>query len=322
MIDPAPGGLTGPIGEHIVAVGNETQHFYRESSGAWAEAGTLTLPPGYQAMSMSDDWLAVRRAPGEPGFSGDGEVRIYAIASGPTVTATLAATLAPDPSWPVGLREGFGRDVVVDGDLAVVSAVNLSAATPGTVRVSGRPAASGRRCRSWAGPSATPPGSDRPSRWPTAPPSIACVVLTYEPLPVVRIYVDAGSGFALEQELLPAAPLPGASQNVFGSSLSIDGDLLAMAGDATAVASADPGHLPVNVAARAPLPPPRHLDQGGAGEGVHHPARRRGQEHLPLPGPGLGSARRSDRAGDADPPPGCGFFCFNIGFEAWSLDRR
>jgi hypothetical protein len=23
-----------------------------------------------------------------------------------------------------------------------------------------------------------------------------------------------------------------------------------------------------------------------------------------------------------DPPPGCGFICFNIGFEAWSLDRR
>jgi hypothetical protein len=322
VIEPGPGGISGPIGEHILAVGDQTQHFYRETSGVWAEAGTFAVPAGFQPMSMTDDWLALRRAPGDPGFSGDGEVRIYAIASGPTVTATLAATLSPDPSWPVGLREGFGRDVVVDGDLAVVSAVDLSAPTPGTVRIFRSTGGVWSPVQELGGTVADATGFGSAIATDDGPTVDRVVVLTYEPLPVVRIYVDAGSGFALEQDLLPDAPLPGASQNVFGSSLSIDGDLLAMAGDATAVPSADPGHLPVNVA--HVLLYRRHATwtREARVKAFVTPHDAGVKSSFPYRVQAAGQHVAVTVLVTPDPPPGCGFFCFNIGFEAWSVDRR
>ena len=325
-------GFGGPIGEHVIALGGTAPYgepttvaFFRPVAGTWAPAGSTTLPAGFQLSAMTDDWLVARRVPGDPSFSGDGQVLVLAVeTAGPLVSAAQVATLGPDPSWPAALREGFGNAVALDGDLLAVGAVGQSAPPPGGGRVF-RAGPGG-----WA-PAQSLGGTVEPStfgrtlavddgatvdRLVIGPQGTSVATLA------VDVLVDAGSGFALEQRLDRDAGLPDASNgNYYAASIAIDGPALAIAARTSTVPSADPLHAPVTVGhvstyrrygtwvREAELDLfPTPFD---AGVRTSLPAR------LQLSGSHLAASLFVT----PDEPPGCVFPCFVFGFEAWSFDR-
>jgi hypothetical protein len=325
-------GFGGPLGEHIIALGGTAPpgepvpvRFFRPVAGVWGAAGSATLPAGFQLAAMTDDWLVARRVPGDPSFSGDGEVRVFRVdTTGPSVTATFVTSLGPDPSWPAALREGFGTAVALDGDLLAVGATGLSAATPGGARLF-RSNGTGWSPTLSLGGAAGPAFFGRSLAVDDGPTLDRVVVGPVgDSLATLGIDVlaDSGAGFTLEQRVDhdEAAPdLSGGSY--FASSVALDGALLALTTRTRTVASADPGHPAVTVGDVA-------LFRRGA-------AWVRERELTPSPEPtdaGIRSALtgRLQAAGShvaasvfvtPDEPPGCIFPCFVFGFEAWSIDR-
>jgi hypothetical protein len=325
-------GFGGPLGEHVIALGGTAPpgepvpvRFFRPVAGVWGAAGTATLPAGFQLSAMTDDWLVARRVPGDPSFTGDGEVRIYRIdTSGSAVTATFVTVLGPEPSWPAALREGFATAVALDGDLLAVGATGVSAPTPG-----------GARLFRWNGTDWTAAqslgGVSRPAffgRSLAVDDGATVDRLVIGPVGDnlatlgIDVLADSGAGFTLEQRLDhdEAAPdLSGGSY--FASSVAIDGPLLALTTRTRTVASSAPGHAPVTVGDVATY-------RRGA-------TWVRERELTPSPDPadaGIRSALtgRLQAAGNhmaasvfvtPDEPPGCVFPCFVFGFEAWSIDR-
>jgi hypothetical protein len=322
-------GITGPLGEHVVALPTGTGAlFYRPVAGTWGPAGSVTVPDGYQVSAVTDRWLAARRVPGAPGATGDGEVRLYALdTSGTDVVATPAATLGPDPIWPTALREGFGQQVALDGDLLAVSASGFNAPSPGGVRMFRATAGS------WAPVQSLGAGS-APQRYGAA---IAVddgatvdrivVATQYDALLTIGLDVLAdtgtGGGFVAEQSLVPDTTQPDQSGGLlFGSSLALDGDLLALTARSTTVASVQADHAPVTVG---------HVQVFRRGPATWAREGEVGTFTVPYDA-GVASAYpyRLQTAGghvavtvlaNPDPPAGCQFPCFSIGFEAWSLDR-
>lgn len=319
-------GLGGPMGEHVIAVGSDQIEFVRETAGTWALAGSLALPLGYQLSAMTDRWLAARRVPGAPGATGDGEVRLYSIdASGSSVTATLAATVGPDPSWSVELREGFGHFVALDGGVLAVSAHGFNAPTPGAVRIFHDVAGTWTPVQSLGGGS----GDAAQFGWSVAVDDGAAVDrLVLAPQSdtgnQVDIYADAGGGFALEQTLLPGPPDPTAGwPELFGYAVAIDGNLLAVTAHAASVPSAQPGHDDVPVGHvrifrlrsagwTKEADVPTFHDPEVAGVKAEAPSRLQvAAGHVAV-----------TQFVTPDPPDGCSFPCFTFGFDAWSLDRH
>lgn len=325
-------GAAGPVGEHVIGLGGTapygeptTVHFYRPVAGVWGPAGTATLPAGFQLSAMTDRWLVARRVPGDPSFSGDGQVRVFALDTAASeVTATEVAVLGPDPAWPTALREGFGTTVSLDGDLLAVGATGVSAPTAGGVRVF-RAGPGG-----WA-PVQSLGGTTEPSAFGRAlavddGPTVDRLVVGIQGTSVATLAVDVladdGSGFVLEQRLDRDANLPDASNGAyFAGAVAIDGPTIAVTARTSTVASADPLHAPVTVG---------HVTiyrRGGtwyreteldvfpepydAGVRSALPAR------LQLAGTHLAASVWVS----PDEPPGCVFPCFVLGFEAWSLDR-
>ena len=153
---------------------------------------------------MTDDWLVARRVPGDPAFTGDGQVLVLSVdTSGPSVSAAQVATLGPDPSWPAALREGFANAVALDGDLLAVGAVGLSAPTAGGVRVF-RAGPGG-----WA-PTQSLGGTVEPSTFGRTLAvddgvSVDRLVIGPQgnsiPTLAVDVLADSGGGFVLEQRL-------------------------------------------------------------------------------------------------------------------------
>lgn len=325
-------GFGGPVGEHVVALGGTappgqptTVRFYRPTAGVWAESGSTTLPAGYQMSAMTDDWLVARRVPGDPSFSGDGEVRVFAVdTAGAQVSATQVASLGPDPSWPTALREGFGNAVALDGNLLAVGAVGMTAPTAGGVRVF-RAGPAG-----WA-PAQSLGGTTEPSTFGRTlavddGTSVDRLVIgpqgTSIPTLAIDVLADDGTGFALEQRLDRNAGLADASNgSYFAAAMAIDGPMLAITSRTTTVASADPAHAPVTVG---------HVTAYRRGGTWYRDAE---VDVFPTPyDAGVRSAlpARLQLAGNhiatslwvtPDEPPGCVFPCFVLGFESWSLDR-
>lgn len=326
---PAPGGagLGGPLGEHIVAVPTGTgASFFRETAGVWAAAGSMTVPDGFQVADMTDRWLAARRVPAAPGSSGDGEVRIYAVdASGPTVVPTLATTLGPDPAWPAALREGFGRAVSLDGDLAAVSGSGLSGPTPGGVRVFRATAGTWSPVQS-LGDGSSPQSFGNAITIEDGTTVDRLAISTNVPTLLttgIEIHADDGSGFTLEQSLTPDPGQVDASGGLlFGSSLDLDGELLALTARSTTVASAEMGHAPVTVGhvqmfRRGPVA----WSQDGEVGTFTVPYDADVASAYPYRLQVSGAHVAVTVLVNPDPPVGCTFPCFNLGLEAWSLDR-
>jgi hypothetical protein len=318
-------GFPSLIGEHVIAAVGTPTTFVRETAGSWGVAGTFSPELGYQPVAMDDHWLVVRRVPGDPGASGDGEVRVYALdTSGATVTATLAATLGPDPAWPAELRAGFGRAVALDGDLLAVSATRTDEPAPGGVRAF---RASGG---SWTPVASFGAGIDDPT-WFGDPvavddgPSVDRLAISTEAGAdrAVEVLVDAGSGFAPEDLLTPGPADPTAiGPELFGAAIAVDGDRLAVTAHRASVPSADSSHPRVEVAHvriyrhGATWTPETevatYLDPTQSGIVSTYPI----ELHV------VGSHVAVSQIVSPDPPPGCPFPCFAIGFEAWSIDRR
>jgi hypothetical protein len=318
-------GFPSLIGEHVIAVVGTPTTFVRQTAGRWAAAGTFDLELGYQPMAMDDHWLVVRKALGEPGALGDGEVRVYALdTTGPTVTATLAATLGPDPVWPAELRAGFGRAVALDGDLLAVGANRTDQPGPGAVRAFRADA------RTWGPVASFGAGVDDPSWFGDAVAvddgaSVDRLAISTQAGTgrAVEVLADSGGGFAPEDLLTPGPTDPTAhGPDIFGSALAIDGDRLAATSHRASVPSADPSHPRVDVAHVSVF---RHgttwapetevatyVDPTQAGVISTYPI----ELHL------VGTHVAVSQIVTPDPPPGCPFPCFAIGFEAWSIDRR
>ena len=322
-----PIGFAGPLGEHIVAVGaGPAVEFFRETNATWGSAGTFTIAAGSQLITVSDRWMVARLLPTSPGT--EGTVTVYSLdTSGPTVVPTLAATLGPDPAWPLSLREGFGTpSIALDGDLLMVGAQGQFNPTPGGARLF---RATGGVWSAVQSVGAEPGGpnsfaramavDDGPTldRYAVSPPGPSTA-----PTPV-DIYADSGSGFVLEQSVNRDASEPDSTDGLlFGSTLALDDDLLAVAGRGSLLASSEPGHPDVAVGSVQLF-----RRSGGAW------SREAEVNTFPVPPPtGVRNMNpfRLQVSGDhvavtvfitPDPPPGCVFPCFVFGFEAWSLDR-
>jgi len=275
---------------------------------------------------MTDRWLAARRVPGAPGASGDGQVRMYSLeASGPTVVATLATTLSPDPAWPVALREGFGRAVAAYGHIIAVSGSGYSGPSPGGVRVFRATAGTWSAVQSLGGGTA-PQSFGNTVAVDDGPTVDRLVVGTQFPSPPslgLEIHADTGSGFTLEQSLTPDPLLPDASGGLlFGSTVALDGDLLAVTARSATVASAEVGHAPVTVGyvqmfRRGPVAWTREAEVGT----FTSPYDPDVVSAYPFRLQAADTHVAASVIVNPDPPVGCTFPCFNIGLEAWSLDR-
>lgn len=318
--------LSGPMGEHIVALGGSSQvEFFRETAGTWGSAGTFTLPPDTQLAAANDHWMALRTFTLSPGV--ETSVRVYALdSSGPTVVATPAATLLGDPAWPLALREGFGGPgVALDGDIIVVGAHGQFGPTPGGARIFR--ATSG----TWAPVLSLGASTSGPNIFATAlavhdGPTVDRVVIGPQgdspTLPQVFVYADAGSGFALEQTLSRDTSDPDASSGgLFGAAVAIEGDLIAVTSRTASIPSAEVGHANVTVGYV-------QLFRKGATwaeetEVATHetPAPADVVSMLPFKLQITGNHVAVTMFISPDPPPGCTFPCFNFGFEAWSIDR-
>ena len=326
-------GFGGPIGEHVIALGGTAPpgdpvpvRFFRPVAGVWGAAGSATLPAGFQLAAMTDDWMVARRVPGDPSFSGDGEVRVYQVdTAGPSVTATFVTALGPDPAWPAALREGFTNAVALDGDLLAVGAVGLSAPTAGGVRVF-RAGPGG-----WA-PAESLGGTVEPSTFGRTlavddGASIDRLVIGPQGTSIatlaVDVLADSGGGFVLEQRLDRNAGLPDASNgNYYAASIAIDGPTLALTARTSTVASADPLHPPVTVGHVTTYR--RYGTWVREAEVGVFPTPFDAGVRSSLPGrlQLSGSHLAASVFVTPDEPPGCVFPCFVFGFEAWSIDRR
>lgn len=319
-------GITGPLGEHIVGLsGSQAIEFFREIDGVWASAGTVPLAAGRQMVALNDSWMVLRTVPASP--TTDSPVEVFAVdASGPTVTVTPAATLHGDPAWPLALRNGFGSPAVaLDGDLLAVAAQGMFEPAPGGLRLFRAAAGSWQPVQSLG---AEPGGPNQFARslavddGATVDRLVVGPQITPPAASVVDVYADTGAGFVPEQRFggAPAGPdvYDGA---LFGSSVAIDGDLIAVTARGVKVPSSTPNHADVTVGYV-------QLFRKGATWAV--------EAEVPLfttPGPAATVSAvpfRLQMAGNhvavlvfvsPDPPVGCSFPCFNFGFEAWSIDR-
>lgn len=326
----SPGFVSLFGGDDIVSLGGTVAgtnavEFFRRTGGTWGSAGTLTLPSDTQLSAATDRWIALRTVPivsGQPT-----PVLVYSLdTTGPGVVATLAATLAPDPSWPANLQGGFGgQGMALDGDLLVVGAQGQFAPAPGGARVFRATGGVWAPVLSLGGAST---GPNSYARYLAADDGasvdrIALGPQADSPVPaVVEVYADTGSGFVLEQIVTrdPADP-DIASGSFFGNGIALDGDLLAVTSRAVKVPSSEVGHADVTVGyvqlfrrgttwvreAEVPI--------------FTNPAPADVTSTFPWRLQARGNHVAVAVLISPDPPPGCPFPCFNLGMESWSIDR-
>ncbi len=328
QVVPLPDGLGAgpPTGEHVLAIAMfDGLHLYRPTGGTWGPAGTITLPPGYVLGAMTDRWLVLRHDPGAE-LVGDADLLVYAVdTSGPTVTATLATTLQPDPTWSSGLREGFGAAVSLDGGLLAVTATPGASGGGPLVRIYRE------QLGSWSAVQTIgdtvglqrQTGVMAVDDGPTVDRLVLSPFITSLQTPAVDVWADSGAGFVPEQHLqLDTALADASGGNVFGSSVAIEGDLLAVTSRSVTVPSAQGGHDPVTVGFV-------QLYRHGVAWAPEHEAGLYVSPYdagvrtaLPFRLQAAAGHVAAAVLASLDEPPGCPFPCIAIGLEAWSLDRR
>jgi len=314
-------GLYG--GDHIVATGFSPIAFFHEAGGTWAPAGTLTLGEGFGLAGITDNWLVARRGFGAPGTPA---VQVFSLTvTAGAVVASLAATLTASPTLSPDQQSGFARQVALDGDLIAVSGTGGNAPAPGYVEVFRATAGVWSSTQVVGG---TPGDNDSfgMSIGVDDGPTIDRIAVTTPGTSLLQVetFADTGSGFGLEQTLLPPPPGPTAiSPEAFGGALAIDGNRLATMAHNHTVASETPGHDPVKVAAvriyrwtgttwAYDNELATHTVPATAGVVSTYPAGLQIRDnHIAV-----------NQFITPDPPPGCTFPCIYLGFEAWSLDYR
>lgn len=320
-------GFAGPMGANnlIAMPGPSTIQFFRQAAGTWSAAGSVVIPTDRFVTAVSDRWIVLRsNTPPAPGV--DGTVLVYEIDnSGPSVTASPAATLGPDPAWPAALREGFGINMALDGNLlAVTGQAQVPGVEPGgrvfratngtwqpVVSVGGVP----------GGPVSIGQGL-AVDDGATVDRVAVQVRATSTSLPTVDVFADSGSGFALEQSLSrTTGPTDVSGGLYFGSTVAMDGTLLATTSRQVQVPSSEVGHADVKVG----------YVQMYRLAGSWAPEAEVATFTNPAPADVVSTGTlRLMAAGNnvaatqfvsPDPPVGCTFPCFIFGFEAWSIDR-
>ncbi|MFN8051375.1 MAG: hypothetical protein U0Q22_08070 [Acidimicrobiales bacterium] len=323
--------LLGPIGEHIVALGGSTAvEFFRQTAGVWGSAGTFALPTDMQLAAMDDRWMVLRSIALNPGT--EGRVEVYSVdASGPTVTVTLATTLTSDPAWPLALREGFGSPwISLDGNLMVVAAQGMFTPTPGGARVF---RAVGGVWGAVASLGAAPGGPNQFAAAAAVDDGATVDRLALSPTPVspapptVDVYADTGAGFVLEQSLSRDTADPDSfSGLLFGNTIALDGDVLAVTARGVKVPSAEVGHADVGVGYvqmfhRTTVGATSTWQREAEVGAFVTPAPADVVSMYPVRLQAVGSHVAVSVLVNPDPPAGCQFPCFAFGFEAWSFDR-
>jgi len=303
--------------------------FLSETGGVWSIIGTSALT--HPAVAMNDHWLITRSDPlldGNPST-----LSVFAIdTTGPDVVLSFVQTLAPDPAWSTNRRTNFGTTVALDGDLLAVGApVTLATPptlVPGAVRVFRSDGAGWDPVQTIDGVAAgrmrfgtelaADDGAtvDRIALSATAPLPDGS---EYGPTSV-EVYADSGSGFAPEQTLVPDVGDPDVNQgSYFGSSMSLDGDLIAVASRIVDVPAATPGSAPgrggyvklfrLGATWTEEAEVATFVDPLPAGFGVMRPTELKvSGEHVAVV--------------TFAPEQECGFEpCVDFSFEAWALDH-
>ena len=325
---PAVVSADGPKGENFIGLGSsvptgETEvTFYRPESGTWGADGSVTVPSGYEFAALTDDWLVARMRIGAPGAS-TGSVLMYPLDStGGSIQAGQPVAVGPDPSWPVELQQGFGRRVDADGDLLAVSSAPYGTSGAGVVTVFEQSGGSWSPTQTLTSPiganlfgnSLAIDDGAAVDRLALGPQGDSLANLG------VDVYADDGDGFELEQSIpRPAAPdlLDGM---LLAYGIDLDDDLLAFTTRSTDVASSETGHARVKVGHVA-------LHRLGTAGWVLEDELRLGADPYDADVVQALPSTVDIAAGHVavsllvtgDPPPGCSFGCFNIGFEAYSL---
>lgn len=320
-------GIAGPMGSgDVIGLGGSSQvEVFRRSGGTWSSIGTVPIPPGRFLAAVTDRWIAFR--PGTPPTAGvDGTVVVQGLdTTGPTVSTTTSTALGPDPSWPAALREGFGGDIALDGDLLAVTARSADGSVAPGGRVFRADAGAWAPAASVGGVAGGPVQVGQGlavDDGPTVDRVAVQVRATDTSAPVVEVYADGGDGFTPEQTLSAPVGEPDTYGGAyFGAAIGLDGDLLAVTSRGVPVPSAEVGHPDVTVGHVA-------LYRRGATW-----ARESEVGGFLAPAPpdvvSLAPGRLQVAGGHVaanvfvtpDPPLGCTFPCFVFGFEAWSIDR-
>lgn len=122
------GAVDLAMDDHVIAVAPRRNvgaeyhvALFELDGGAWADAGVVPRPFASQrngTVAVTDSHLVIaERGPGEP-LEADGTVAVLPIdRSGPGISWSPSdvQTLTPDPSWPIGARNGFGTDLSIEG---------------------------------------------------------------------------------------------------------------------------------------------------------------------------------------------------------------
>ena len=230
------------FGESFIAVQQgEIISFFRPStSGVWAVAGEMTVPPGLLLDGLTDSWMVLRR----PGYIGapDGEVSVYAVnATGATIATSLETTLtAPTTAGsevPCGAA-GFGNTGTrIDGDLLAIGSGNcgLNPSELRAVSVLRHLGGSWQFVQTLRAPAGSGLVGYAKSFDVDDGPTVDRIVVgssltTYpygsSPVAKVEVLEDTGSGFSLAQTLLPDPALNPDLTFPFGSLVTISGRVL------------------------------------------------------------------------------------------------
>ncbi len=328
---PAEVSIDGLKGEHFIGIGRsvttgETEvTFYRPESGIWGADGSVTIPTFYEFAALTDDWLVARRQLGAPGdFTGS--ILMYPLdPTGSSIQAGAPVTIEPDPNWPLELQQGFGRRVVVDGDLLAVSTAPYGVDGPGSVSIYEQSGGTWTPTQTLTSPLAANlfgnylaiDDGATVDRLVLAPQGNSMETLG------VDVYADDGDGFELEQSIPRSSDPDLQGGMLLGHSIAIDDDLLVFSTRSTEVASSEPGHAPVKVGHIA-------LHRLGTSGWELEDELRFGADPydadviqaLPWKVDLAAGHVAVSLLVTGDPPPGCGSFgCINLGFEAVSLDR-
>ena len=326
-IDPS---LVGPVGESVIGLGGSGAfEFFREDAGTWSSIGTFALAEGQQYLALTDDWLVLRTISFDSGAVTAVQAHPLDV-SGPSVVVGPPQSVLPDPSWSSALQEGFGARAALDGGVLAVAARGASAPAPPGVRVFRDVGGVWVPQLSLGGVTGGPEqfGEGLAVDDGAAVDRIALGVRDAFGQPSrVEVFADDGGGFVadsvVERDASESDTFDGA---LFGASIALEGPLLAVSGRGVEVPTADPAADPVTVAdvqlfrSTSTVPGDAWQREAAIPTSVV-PAPTGVISAVPFALQAAANHVAVNVFVQPEPPPGCVFPCFVLGFEAWSLTR-
>ena len=141
-------------------------------------------------------------------------------------------------------------------------------------------------------------------------------------VPTVDVYADSGAGFALEQSIQRDTGDPDSFNGaLFGNTVSLDGDLIAVSARGATVPSAEVGHDPTGVGYVQLFRRSATWTREAEVATFVNPGPVDVKSMYPIKLQVVGNHVAASVFVNPDPPVGCQFPCFVFGWEAWSIDR-